>query len=64
MADISMCRNEFCTLKETCYRFNAPVNEYRQSYANFKQDTNGKCDSYWEDEVQIKIKNNNENTSH
>ena len=32
MPDISMCKGEDCTIKETCYRFKATPNEYRQSY--------------------------------
>jgi hypothetical protein len=42
-----MCDNKTCTLKETCYRFNAIANEFRQSYGVFKQDKKGKCDYYW-----------------
>ena len=52
MADISMCTDKECTLKETCYRFKATPG-YWQSYADFKQ-VNGKCDYYW----QLKEKNN------
>ncbi len=54
MADITMCRDEECTLKETCYRFKAVVNEYRQSYfsepvKNEKdEDGNHTCNHYWE----------------
>ena len=47
MSDISMCANETCTLKESCWRFNAPVNEYRQSYGDFKQKEDLTCDHYW-----------------
>lgn len=32
MSDITKCPGKDCTLKEDCYRFTAPVNEYRQSY--------------------------------
>ena len=32
MADISMCYGDGCPLKAECYRYTAPVNEYRQSY--------------------------------
>lgn len=32
MSDIIKCPGKDCTLKEDCYRFTAPVNEYRQSY--------------------------------
>ncbi len=30
MADLTMCRGEDCPDKEKCYRFTAPINEYRQ----------------------------------
>ena len=32
MVDITMCKNEECSKKETCYRYKAPTCEYRQSY--------------------------------
>ena len=32
MADIAKCVGTGCPLKETCYRFTAPSNEYRQSW--------------------------------
>jgi len=32
MADITMCGTLTCHLKENCYRYLAPANEYRQSY--------------------------------
>ncbi len=35
MPDITMCSGEGCELKETCYRYKAIPNEYRQSF--FKQ---------------------------
>lgn len=49
MADITMCTDMFCPLKETCYRFNAPVNEYRQAYFSKTPNPEHKmeCDSYW-----------------
>jgi len=47
MADISMCANQTCTKKETCYRFTAYVNKHRQAYGSFKQ-ADGKCEYYWE----------------
>ena len=31
MADIAMCKGDRCTMKETCYRYKAKVNEYGQS---------------------------------
>jgi len=47
MTGISMCANEKCTKKETCYRFKAKPNEYRQSYVGFQQDSKGNCEYYW-----------------
>lgn len=38
MADISMCLNHECPLKDRCYRYIAPVNEHWQSYMDFKYD--------------------------
>lgn len=32
MADITMCTGGGCEARETCYRFTAKPNEYRQSY--------------------------------
>lgn len=50
MADITMCKGEMCAKKETCYRYTAPVNEYRQSYfvASPINMLSGKCNEYWE----------------
>jgi hypothetical protein len=44
MADISKCANKDCKLKELCYRFTAPDNEFYQSYSDFKPNKTGtKC---------------------
>jgi|FreactTroBogLake_1042271.scaffolds.fasta_scaffold00757_15 hypothetical protein len=53
MADITMCKNTECELKDTCYRFLAKANEYWQSYAKFEPVYNIKlhkheCEHYWE----------------
>lgn len=32
MADITMCEGHGCPNKDTCYRFTAEVNQYRQAY--------------------------------
>ena len=47
MPDISMCSNQFCPLKEKCYRFNAKPNEFRQSYGMFEF-KDGVCDYFWD----------------
>lgn len=44
MPDISMCKNNKCPLKETCYRYRANPSSY-QSYANFTYKDG--CDYYW-----------------
>jgi len=35
MADITMCQNETCLSKSTCWRFTATPNQYWQSYCYF-----------------------------
>jgi hypothetical protein len=57
MADISMCKNDECTLKEECYRYTATPNPYMQSYAFFEQDKEGKCNYFYDNK---KNKNLNE----
>jgi len=52
MADISKCSDETCTLRETCYRFKAENNPFRQSYGSFKQDEEGNCEYYWEFQIE------------
>jgi hypothetical protein len=42
MSDISKCNDNLCPSKEICYRFTAPVDEFRQSWIN----TNRECDAY------------------
>ena len=50
MADITMCINEFCPIKEKCYRYMATPNEFWQSYGEFnfiKTDRETtECDGY------------------
>ena len=47
MADISMCLNEDCPLKEKCYRYTAPASDY-QYYSDFKYVEGEGCDFFWE----------------
>jgi hypothetical protein len=37
MPDISMCMNRQCPRRGHCYRYLAPPNPYRQSYAKFDE---------------------------
>ena len=50
MADIAMCKGTMCPKKETCYRFTAPVNEYRQSFFVTPPINmlTKECNKYWE----------------
>jgi hypothetical protein len=49
MPDIAMCRDTLCKSKETCYRFKAIPNEYRQSYLNTNREEDAiNCNMYWE----------------
>lgn len=32
MTDITMCQGHDCPLRESCYRYTAPANPFRQSY--------------------------------
>ena len=45
MVDICKCNGFGCKKKDTCFRFLAEENPYRQSYAIYDPDN---CDSYWE----------------
>ena len=47
--DISMCMNDKCPLKTTCYRYMA-IPSPRQTYAAFTY--NDGCDDYWEYNVE------------
>ena len=57
MADITKCKGTNCPLKETCYRFTAIANEYRQSYfAEVPLKEDNTCDDYWEDNYEYKTR--------
>lgn len=51
MADITMCNNEKCSLRNSCYRKQATP-DYFQSWAAFVQDDSGKCEYYWDMEKE------------
>jgi hypothetical protein len=52
MADITMCGGGECPLKETCYRYKAEPNEYRQAYflgePFVKTEDYLTCDYFWD----------------
>lgn len=57
MADITMCKGTTCPVKESCYRFTAPINDWRQSFfieVPIKEDKT--CDKYWKDERRKTIR--------
>jgi len=48
MADITMCVGTNCPQKESCYRYTAPVSDFRQSwFCECPLKSDGKCDMYW-----------------
>jgi hypothetical protein len=50
MSDISKCDGHDCPVKEHCFRFTAPSNEYQQSYGSFQYDhVKGTCEDYYKD---------------
>ena len=55
MADITMCQNETCLSKSTCWRFTATPNQYWQSYCYFGEKDNLKCGEYKNDRKSIKM---------
>jgi len=49
MSDISKCTGVGCPLKETCWRYKAPANEFWQSYLTevpYNHNVNA-CEEYW-----------------
>ena len=58
MADIAMCKDTLCKSKETCYRFKATPDNYRQSYLipNREEDAIN-CSMYWEITKKVDKKN-------
>lgn len=49
MADITMCKGNYCELAKTCYRYKAEPSEYRQSYYVKEPNvTIYQCYCYWE----------------
>jgi hypothetical protein len=49
MADITKCTGDYCELRESCYRFKAIENEFRQAYFSKAPNlTSYECDMYWQ----------------
>lgn len=49
MADITKCKGDGCPMKDKCFRYTAPANEYWQSYFVNPPFKDSKCDHYWND---------------
>lgn len=48
MADITMCRDDKCPRRGTCYRFSATADNYRQSYfVTSPRQPGDICTWYW-----------------
>jgi len=52
MPDISLCRNEECDRRESCYRFTAEPTDKYQSYAMFYVDGYGVCPFFIDNKKQ------------
>ena len=52
MADITMCADEECVRKDTCYRYTAHRNPYRRAYfmnsPKVKKMGGYDCDRFWD----------------
>jgi hypothetical protein len=53
MADITMCRGEGCPMKNTCWRFLAKPDEFRQSYFTSPPNANNHCEHYWKTKIRL-----------
>lgn len=47
MPDITLCKGEGCSAKESCYRFTATPSPYMQSYFTESPIEGTDCDYYW-----------------
>jgi hypothetical protein len=55
MADITMCHGDMCPKKDTCHRYTAPKNEYRQSFfITIPMNKDETCDEYLDNKDWIK----------
>ena len=46
MPDISLCLNDECPFRKTCYRHEADPNEFYQSYHPYAPGVDGICEDY------------------
>lgn len=57
MPDISMCSNNECTIKDSCYRHKAKPDSMWQSYSMFHQSPDESC-IYYIPNVYVKDREN------
>ena len=48
MPDITMCKDHYCKLKETCYRYIADPSYYQSYFVGSPKDKDGSCKHHWE----------------
>lgn len=57
MPDISMCADDKCPSRESCYRFKATPSKFLQSWGQFgRPDGDDKCSYYWPVESKSQLK--------
>ena len=62
MADITMCKGNYCEIRETCYRYKAePTPRWQSYFTKPPSSTSYDCEYYWEinHTEQTRIENNN-----
>lgn len=48
MADITMCKGEYCELRENCKRYTSQPSEYRQAWFSKQPNVDSYyCDMFW-----------------
>ena len=56
MPDITMCKDNECSLKETCYRYTAKPSEYQYYFVDSPKDKDEECSYYWEHIIEEIVK--------
>ena len=59
--DICQCSGEGCPMKDSCWRYLAPVDEYQSYFMEVPIDTHGKCKYYWEVKYDSRSKSTQDN---
>lgn len=56
MADITICVNKECPVKDKCYRSIAPWTPLWQAVAKYEYDTEKGCEAFWEVKSKSQVK--------